>query len=281
MSENETQPKDKKSFSIKLKNYIKNLFDFSQYGIKTILYIILFAALVVISLGLLWYIYLGGGETLLLTLVVEWFVNPIILWGFFGILLFLLIMAIQGLLVPIPSEIVLIAAGIIWGVILGGIMGIIGSMAAAILCFYISKKGGRPLAEKFVGKSGIDMADDFIHRYGMGAIIIARFLPFIAFDPISYASGLVDMDVKKYSLGTLIGSIPRAFFYSWLGSFLLESQGLTPPINLDTLDLQVIEELSLYFNNVILIILGILVVMFIAYYITSKHYEKKKSQKND
>jgi hypothetical protein len=62
---------------------------------------------------------------------------------------------------------------------------------------------------------------------------------------------------------------------------LLESQGLTPPINLGALDFQVIEDLSFYFNNVVLIILGILVVMFIAYYITSMHYEKKKSQKND
>ena len=281
MENKEISNKNNNSFSFKLKKYIKNLFNFSQYSFKTILYIILFVALVVVSLWLLWYLYLGGGETLLLTLVVDWFVNPIFALGFLGILLFILIMGIQGLLVPIPSEIVLIAAGIIWGVIIGGIMGVIGSMAAAILCFYISRKGGRPLAEKFVGKSGIDMADDFIHKYGMGAIIIARFLPFVAFDPISYASGLVDIDVKKYSLGTLIGSIPRAFFYSWLGSFLLESQGLTPPIDLDALDFQVIEELSLYFNNVILIILGILVVMFIAYYITSKHYEKKKSHKND
>ena len=279
MENEEIRNKNNDSFSFKLKKYIKNLFNFSQYSFKTILYIILFVALVVVSLGLLWYIYFGGGETLLLTLVVEWFVNPIIRLGLFGILLFLLIMAIQGLLVPIPSEIVLIAAGIIWGVIIGGIMGIIGSMAAAILCFYISKRGGRPLAEKFVGKSGIDMADDFIYRYGMGAIIIARFLPFVAFDPISYASGLVDIDVKKYSLGTFIGSIPRAFFYSWLGASF--TVGITFPVSLIDLPTEQVEVLSVNFNNVLLIVLGVLVIMFIAYYLTSKHYEKKKSQKND
>ena len=280
MSENETQIKEEKSFSIKFRAYIKNLFDFSHYSIKTIVYIILFVALVIISFSLLWFIYFGGGKTLLLTLIVEWIVNPIFFLGFFGILLFIVIMAIQGLLIPIPSEIVLIATGMIWGLTMGGIMGIVGSMAAALLCFYVSRKGGRPLAEKFVGKSAIEMSDDFIHKYGMGAIIIARFLPFVAFDPISYASGLVDMDVKKYSLGTLIGSIPRAFFYSWLGSSLIESQDLTPPINLGDLNLQEFEQLSANFNNVLLIVLAILIVMFIAYYLTSKYYEKKKIQRS-
>ncbi|GAH59699.1 unnamed protein product [marine sediment metagenome] len=91
-------------------------------------------------------------------------------------------------------------------------MGVIGSMAAALLCFYVSKKGGRPLVKKFVGENAIDMADDLIQKYGIKVIIISRFIPFISFDVISYASGLVDIDVKKYSIGTLIGSIFRAFF---------------------------------------------------------------------
>jgi uncharacterized membrane protein YdjX (TVP38/TMEM64 family) len=120
------------------------------------------------------------------------------------------------------------------------------------------------------------MADHFIHKYGMSAIIIARFLPFVAFDPISYASGLVDMDVKKYSIGSLIGSIPRAFFYSWLGSALIISYGVEPPINLEELPFAVIDSLSSTFNAILLIILGILVLMFVIYYVIGKFYEKKR-----
>jgi len=270
MSENETPSDEKESFMSKFKGYIKNLLDFSHYDKKTILYIIVFIVLILLSLFLLYYIYFVDG-TILYRLVVDWFVNPIYYLGFVGILIFIAVMAIQGLIVPIPSEIVLLATGIIWGVFGGGVMGIIGSMAAALLCFYISKKGGRPLVKKFVGDKAIDLADNFIHKYGMGAIIVARFLPFIAFDPISYASGLVDMDVKKYSIGTLIGSIPRAFFYSWLGSIL----GITPPVDWATLPLKEIEAQSAFFNNVLLIILAILVVMFVAYYITSRYYSRK------
>ena len=266
------------STSSKLKNYVKNLYNFSQYSAKTILYILLFVALIIISLWLVWYIYLGGGETFLLTLVVEWFINPIYILGIFGFLLFFIVMAIQGLIVPIPSELILLAAGMIWGLVGGGIMGVIGSMAAALLCYYVSRKGGRPLAEKFVGKSAISMADDFIHKYGMSAIIIARLLPFIAFDPISYTAGIVDLDVKRYSIGTLIGSIPRAFFYSWLGALLTTT--ITFPLNISDLQSGEIEALSANFNNILLIVLGVLILIFIAYYFISKNYEKKKLKDN-
>ncbi len=252
----------------KLKKYIKNLFKFSQYSTKTILYIIIFIALVAVSLFLLYYNYFVD-TTFVFTIVARVFVNPIYDLQFWGIFLFIGIMAIQGLLVPIPSEVVLLATGMIWGWFFGGIMGIIGSMAASLLCFYISRKGGRPLAKKFVGESGLDMADKLIKKYGITAIIVSRFIPFISFDVISYASGLVDIDVKKYSIGTLIGSIFRAFFYSIWGALL----GFTPPI--DTTDLELMRAQSEVFNVILLLVLAILMVLFVLFYLISKRHEKK------
>lgn len=265
----EKEGETKKPFITKLKSYLRNLFDFSQLDKKTILYIVLFIFLITISIFLLYYNYFVN-KTFIFTLVADWFVNPIHALGFIGIFLFIAIMAIQGLLVPIPSEVVLLATGMIWGWALGGLLGIIGSMTAALLCFYVSRKGGRPLAKKFVGENAINMADDLIQKYGIKVIIISRFIPFISFDVISYASGLVDIDVKTYSIGTLIGSIFRAFFYSIWGALL----GFVPPI--DTTDVGLIEAQASVFNWILLIVLAILVLMFLAYFVTAKYYEKKK-----
>ncbi len=259
---------EKQAFSAKIKRYLKNLLDFSNYDTKTILYILLFVVLIIASLVLLYFIYFVD-NTILYRFVVEFFVNPVYLLGILGFFLFVAIMGVQGLLVPLPSELILLAAGMIWGIYLGGLMGVIGSMAAALLCYYISRRGGRPLAEKFVGEKAINLADNFIHKYGTSAIIVARLLPFVAFDPISYASGLVDLDIKKYSLGTLIGSIPRAFFYSFLGA----SFGIKPPIIFE--DLPDINAQSAFFNNILLIILAVLVGMFLLYYLLARYYEKK------
>lgn len=265
---------EKQTFSAKLKKYFKNLIDFSQIDKKTILYIVIFIFLVVISIFLLYWNYFVD-RTFIYLIIAKWFVNPIFELEILGMFLFIGIMAIQGLLVPIPSEIVLLATGMIWGWALGGFMGVIGSMAAALLCFYVSKKGGRPLAKKFVGENAIDMADDLIQKYGIKVIIISRFIPFISFDVISYASGLVDIDVKKYSIGTLIGSIFRAFFYSIWGALL----GFTPPI--DTTDVRLIEDQAGIFNMILLIVLAVLAGMFLAYFLLAKYYEKKKQDRKD
>lgn len=264
---------EQQTYSVKIKRYFKNLLDFSHYDTKTIIYILFFVALIVASLVLLYIIYFVD-NTILYRFVVVFFVNPVYRLGILGFFLFIAIMGVQGLLVPLPSELILLAAGMIWGIYLGGLMGVIGSMAAAILCYYVSRRGGRPLAEKFVGEKAINLADNFIHKYGTSAIIIARLLPFVAFDPISYASGIVDLDIKKYSLGTLIGSIPRAFFYSFLGASL----GIIPPIIFE--DLPDINAQSAFFNNILLIILAVLVFMFLVYYLFARHYEKKNLTKD-
>ncbi len=273
--ENEDNYKEKQPFSARLKSYFKNLIKFSQYDTKTIIYIAIFIFLLAISLFLLYYIFFID-ETILYKFVVKYFVNPIYELQVIGIFLFIVIMAFQGLLVPIPSEIVLLATGMIWGIYLGGFMGIIGSMAAGILCFYISKKGGRPLVEKFVGEKAINIADEFIQKHGATAIIITRFVPFIPFDIISYTSGLVEIDIKKYLIGTLIGSIFRAFFYATLGALLFNKYNLDLPIPIDDLPINAIEAQSLYFNTILLIILGALLIMVIAYYLLIKYLEKKR-----
>jgi len=272
-NEIEKENKEKQSFSTKLKKYLKNLFDLSQLDTKTILYIIVFIILVGISVYLLIYNYFID-NTFIYRIIAIWFVNPIFDLKFIGIFLFIGVMAFQGLLVPIPSEVILIATGMIWGWLLGGILGIIGSMAAALLCFYVSRRGGRPLAKKFVGEKAIDMADDLINKYGTKAIVVSRLIPFISFDVISYASGLVDVELKEYAVGTLVGSIFRAFFYSIWGALL----NFSPPI--DTTDIALIEAQADVFNWVLLIVLSVLVLMFLAYYLFARYYEKKKTCNN-
>ncbi|MFW9900365.1 MAG: VTT domain-containing protein, partial [Candidatus Thorarchaeota archaeon] len=124
----------------------------------------------------------------------------------------------------------------------------------------------------FVGDKAIEMADKLIQKYGIKVIIASRFIPFISFDVISYASGLVDIDVKRYSIGTLIGSCFRSFFYSVWGALL----GFTPPI--DTTDVALIESQSNIFNVVLLVVLAVLVGMFLAYYFIARFYEKKHQE---
>ncbi|MFB0501097.1 MAG: hypothetical protein ACETVP_01365, partial [Candidatus Bathyarchaeia archaeon] len=52
-------------------------------------------------------------------------------------------MILQALAIPIPSELVLICGGAAFGLLSGWLVGAVGSVVAALIGFYISRKGGR------------------------------------------------------------------------------------------------------------------------------------------
>jgi membrane-associated protein len=66
----------------------------------------------------------------------------------------------------------------------------------------------------FFKKKYLRQAHDFYEKNGGGAIIIARFVPFVrTFAPI--VAGVVDMDKKKFAFYNIVGSM------LWVGSMLL------------------------------------------------------------
>ena len=134
-----------------------------------------------------------------------------------GLPLLFAMMVIQALAIPIPSELVLIAGGLAFAFPFGWIVGALGSIVAAVLGFYISKKGGRVLAIKLVGEKGITFADNWFNHWGVWAVLLGRIAPFIPFDVISYSAGLTQMKVRSFIVPTVIGTLPRAFFYTFLG----------------------------------------------------------------
>lgn len=68
-------------------------------------------------------------------------------------------------------------------------------------------------------KKYLFQAQEFYNKYGGGAIIIARFIPFIrTFAPI--VAGIVKMDRKKFYLFNIIGSIAWVFTMIFAGYFL-------------------------------------------------------------
>lgn len=61
------------------------------------------------------------------------------------------------------------------------------------------------------------MTDKFFDKYGKYAILIARLLPFISFDAISYAAGLTEMSFWAFFWATGVGQLPATIVYSILG----------------------------------------------------------------
>ncbi|MDO5045024.1 MAG: VTT domain-containing protein, partial [Coriobacteriia bacterium] len=57
-------------------------------------------------------------------------------------------------------------------------------------------------------------------KYGKHSILIARLLPFVSFDFVSYAAGLTSMSFSSFILATGLGQLPATIIYSYVGGML-------------------------------------------------------------
>jgi uncharacterized membrane protein YdjX (TVP38/TMEM64 family) len=190
-------------------------------------------------------------------------------------------MLIQAIAIPIPSELVLIAGGLAFRFPFGWIVGALGSIVAAMLGFYIARKGGRSFAIRFVGTKAINFADNWFNRWGVWAVLLGRFAPFIPFDAISYSAGLTKMKLKDFMIPTIIGTLPRTLFYTSLGivfgvSFdqLLESYQNTGEIPAE------LQGIVTQFNYILLGVIAMIAVIFVVYTLITNRYTAKKESKS-
>ncbi len=130
------------------------------------------------------------------------------------------LMVFQSVIAPLPAFVITFTNGLLFGAWWGTLLSWSSAMVGAAVCFYISKIYGRPVVEKLVGKKSLQYTDKFFDRYGEHAILIARLLPIVSFDVISYAAGLTSMRFWPFFIATGIGQLPATIVYSYLGEQL-------------------------------------------------------------
>ncbi len=90
-------------------------------------------------------------------------------------------------------------------------------MVGAACCFYIARALGVQQVTALMSQPAADKANDFVEKYGTYAIFIARLMPFISFDAVSYFAGVTRMQFPSFWIATGIGQLPATLVYSYLG----------------------------------------------------------------
>jgi len=130
----------------------------------------------------------------------------------------LIVMVVQTIIAPIPSEVLLLFAGAIGiSLIDVTIFGGSGLLIGAVIAFLIARYGGRSIVEKLLGKKWTVAIDMWVTENGGKAIFFTRLVPFIPFDLISYISGVTSLSFKSYFIATLLGAFPRCLMLAALG----------------------------------------------------------------
>jgi len=191
-----------------------------------------------------------------------------------GLPILFVAMIVQALAIPIPSEFVLLCGGAAFGLLSGWLVGTLGSVVAAFIGFYVSRKGGRSVALRFVGERGIEFADNWFNRWGVWAVLLGRFAPFIPFDVISYSAGLTQMKLRSFMVPTVIGTLPRALFYAFLGDYfsvtlteLIQSYPEVPPE---------LEGTMFMFNVILFTIVIVMASILMVYWFVTRRYTARQ-----
>ncbi len=96
-------------------------------------------------------------------------------------------------------------------------MSLVSASAAAALSFGISHALGRGVVGAMVGGASLESANRWFSRWGAYAVLVARLVPIISFDVISFAAGLTRMRFWWFVTATAVGMAPATFVYSYLG----------------------------------------------------------------
>lgn len=141
-------------------------------------------------------------------------------FGSLAVIISFLLMILQAIIAPIPAFFITLANSMIWGWWKGAILSWSSAMAGALLCFFIARILGRDVVKKIATNGALQSAEEFFDRFGKQAILICRLLPFVPFDPVSYAAGLTSMNFWSFFIATGIGQLPATIIYSYFGGQL-------------------------------------------------------------
>ena len=144
----------------------------------------------------------------------------ILSFGIWAPIMSFMLMVLQSVIAPIPAFLITLSNAAIFGWVKGALLSWTSAMAGAALCFYISRGLGREGVEKLTSKFALKDMDGFFKKYGKHTILIARLLPFISFDLVSYAAGLTSMSFWSFFVATGIGQLPATIVYSYVGGML-------------------------------------------------------------
>ncbi|MBA2717630.1 MAG: DedA family protein [Chloroflexi bacterium] len=155
--------------------------------------------------------------------------------GYIGVILWV---AIESVIVPIPSELVLPFAGFLvgagtsiepltgqpWSLLLVTIAGTIGSVVGALIAYAIGYFGGRPLLERWgrflrITPADLDRTDEFFARHGTKAAFFGRLIPVVR-SLVSFAAGIARMPLLPFIAFTTLGSLPFVFVLVFAGTQL-------------------------------------------------------------
>jgi len=125
---------------------------------------------------------------------------------------------VPAALLGLPLAPLTIAAGLIHGPLAGAALALPALACSSSLAFLGGRRLARDPAALAAGSCGVARAARAVGRGGFRLVLVLRLLPVAPWSVLNYAFGAAPCRYRDFLAGTLLGSLPSALAYAWLGS---------------------------------------------------------------
>ncbi len=143
--------------------------------------------------------------------------------GVWAPIVFIALCAVSLILAPLSGSSLFVVGGTLFGKHNAFLLSYIASIIGCSANFWISRKFGRKVAQRFIGKTNFDELDKFINRLKNRRSILYMILTMpLSQDIVSYAIGLTKIKYTYFLIALILSSTIVISGYVYIGSSLLE-----------------------------------------------------------
>jgi uncharacterized membrane protein YdjX (TVP38/TMEM64 family) len=117
---------------------------------------------------------------------------------------------------PVPSSLVMVLHGALFGVIVGTCLSLCGGVGATLVGFGLGRRGGA-LLNRLVSSDERERADRLLTRWGELAIVVTRPVPLLA-EATAMLAGASPIRWTRAAFAALVGTLPAALLYAVVGA---------------------------------------------------------------
>lgn len=165
----------------------------------------------------------------MIELIFEYAISIISFLGYFGVFI---LMTLESMIFPIPSEAVMPFAGYIayqgkFNLLSVVFIATLGSIFGSLISYYIGNYCGKKFVSKigkymFLNEEHLIMTEQWFNKRGQSTIFISRFIPVVRHF-ISIPAGIVKMNKVKFITYTFLGAFGWNYILTYAGFKLGEN----------------------------------------------------------